>query len=131
MIVLDTHVWVWWLSGFRTIPQRVHAVLTQAQDENSIYISSISTWEVAQLTDRGKLRLTMDVAAWLAHAESLPFLNFVPVDNQIAVRSVQLPRPLHQDPADRIIIATTRTLGATLVTKDQKILNYPHVKSTW
>ena len=86
---------------------------------------------MAHLTDRGRLQLTMDVAAWLAQAESLPFLNFVPIDNHIALKSVRLPGPLHQDPADRIIIATALTLGATLLTKDKKILAYPHVKTMW
>jgi len=73
----------------------------------------------------------MDVATWLAQAAALPFLNFVPIDNHIALKSVQLPAPLHQDPADRIVIATALTLGATLLTKDKKILTYPHVKTMW
>ena len=61
----------------------------------------------------------------------LPFLSFVPVDNSIAVKSVLLPEPLHKDPADRIIISTAVTLGAALVTKDEKILNYPYVETIW
>ena len=131
MIVLDTHVWVWWLSQSGAIPVQVRKAIKEAQTIQAIYVSTISTWEVAQLTDRGRLRLTMDVTAWLAQAESLPFLNFVPIDNHIALKSVQLPGPLHQDPADRIIIATALTLGATLLTKDRKILAYSHVKTMW
>lgn len=131
MIVLDTHVWVWWLSQSGAMPVQVRKAIKEAQTIQAIYVSTISTWEVAQLTDRGRLRLTMDVAAWLAQAESLPFLNFVPIDNHIALKSVQLVGPLHQDPADRIIIATALTLGATLLTKDKKILAYPHVKTMW
>ena len=131
MIVLDTHVWVWWLSQFVSLPSRVQNAITEAQAKRVIYLSTISTWEVAQLTDRGRLRLSMDVAAWLAQSESLPFLNFVSVDNHIALKSVQLPGPIRQDPADRIIIATALTLGATLLTKDKKILSYPHVRTLW
>jgi PIN domain nuclease of toxin-antitoxin system len=55
----------------------------------------------------------------------------VPVSNSIALKSVQLPGALHNDPADRIIIATAVSLGAVLVTKDEKIRNYPHVKTAW
>jgi len=131
MMVLDTHVWVWWLSQSGSIPLKVQKAIKEAQTNHAIYVSTISTWEVAHLTDRGRLRLTMDVSDWIAQAESLPFLNFVPIDNHIALKSVQLPGPLHQDPADRIIIATTLTLGATLLTKDKKILAYPHVKTMW
>ncbi|MFP4086476.1 MAG: PIN domain-containing protein, partial [Desulfobacteraceae bacterium] len=61
----------------------------------------------------------------------LPFLTFVPVDNAVAVQSVNLPGPLHQDPADRIIIATAITIDAPVVTKDEKILEYPYVNTIW
>jgi PIN domain nuclease of toxin-antitoxin system len=73
----------------------------------------------------------MDVQDWTARAEALPFVKFVPVNNSIAVRSTQLPGPLHDDPADRIIIATTLSLGGMLVTKDDRVREYPHVKSLW
>jgi PIN domain nuclease of toxin-antitoxin system len=61
----------------------------------------------------------------------LPSVSFIPIDNEIAYRSVRLPLPLHNDPADRMIIATAMKLDATVVTKDEKILNYPHIKSIW
>ena len=125
MIILDTHVWVWWLSQSGSIPLKIQDAIKEAQAKEAIYVSTISTWEVAPLTDRGWLRLTLDVSDWLSQAESLPFLNFVPIDNHIALKSVQLPGPLHQDLADRIIIATALTLGATLLTKDRKIWVIP------
>lgn len=80
---------------------------------------------------RGRLQLTMDVAAWVAKSEALPFVHFIPVDNAIALKSVQLPGPLHPDPADRIIIATALTLGFPLITRDEKIARYPHVLTIW
>ena len=80
---------------------------------------------------RGRLQLTLDYTDWIAHTESLPFINFVPIDNHIALKSIQLLPPLHHDPADRIIIATALTLGATLITKDEKIIRYPHVDTAW
>ena len=88
-------------------------------------------WEIAQLVDRHRLYLTIDVADWITQSESLPFPHFIPVDNHIALKSVQLPGILHSDPADRIIIATAISLGATLVSKDKKISSYSHVKTLW
>lgn len=131
MIVLDTHVWVWWLSDFQPLSPTVKRLLNEAKSKNAIYISSISVWEVAQLTIRGRLELTMDYRDWITQAEHLPFLNFVPIDNKIALKSVQLPSPLHQDPADRLIIATAMMLGAPLITKDKQISKYPHVTTIW
>ena len=131
MIVLDTHVWVWWLSGIEPISRRASRLIADAVAQKGIYVSSISVWEVAHLVARGRLKLTVAVADWLAKSEALPFVNFIPVDNAIALKSVQLPEPLHQDPADRIIIATAITLGFPVVTKDRKITDYPHVKTIW
>ncbi len=131
MIVLDTHVWVWWLSESQALSPKVQKLLTEAQAKQAIFISSISVWEVAQLASRGRLKLTMDPGDWIAQTESLSFINFVPIDNRIALRSVQLPHPLHQDPADRIIMATAMILGMPLITKDEKISRYPHLKTIW
>ena len=83
------------------------------------------------LTARGRLKLTMDARDWIAKSESLPFLHFIPVTNQIAVKSVHLPGKLHSDPADRIIVATAIIQETTLITADEKILNYPHVETLW
>lgn len=131
MIVLDTHVWVWYVSNPERLSKRAMKSLKTAANEYAIFISSISAWEVALLVANNRLQLTMDVTDWIARSETLPFFQFVPVDNSIAVRSVNLPQPLHSDPADRIIIATSHAMGAPLITKDQKILNYDHVKTIW
>jgi PIN domain nuclease of toxin-antitoxin system len=94
-------------------------------------VSSISVWEVAMLVARGRLELTLDVADWVAKSEALPFLGFVPVSNAIAIRSVRLPGDFHEDPADRIIVATAMTMGARVVSKDTKIRSYPYVEVLW
>ncbi len=131
MIVLDTHAWVWWVSGVEPISRTALDLINAAINQKAIYISSISVWEVAQLVARGRLRLTMDVYDWIAKSESMPFAHFIPVDNAIALKSVQLPGPLHSDPADRIIIATALALGFPLITRDEKIATYSHLKTVW
>jgi len=131
MIVLDTHVWIWWLSNPKTLSQRAQTAVTTAMGDGTVFISSISTWEVALLAARDRLRLTMEVSDWIAKSEVLPFVTFVPVDNAIALRAVSLPGSFHKDPADRIIIATALNLGAAVVTRDDRILKYRHVKAIW
>ncbi len=131
MIVLDTHAWVWWVAEPRRLSSRVQELIQASVVGASVCVSSISCWEVALLAKRGRLDLTMDVGDWVARSEALPFVKFVPVDNHIALRSVSLPEPLHDDPADRIIVATALALGATLVTMDRRLRRYRHVKTIW
>lgn len=131
MIVLDTHAWVWWVSGLEPLSPKARRLIGAAVEQRAVYLSSMSVWEVAQLVDRGRLELTMDVATWVARSEALPFVHFIPVDNAIALKAVQLPGRLHPDPADRLIIATALILGFPLVTRDEKIARYPHVRTIW
>ena len=131
MIVLDTHVWVWWVSNPDQLSSGARIAIDQSMADSKVFISSISGWEIAMLVARGRLELTMPVRDWIAISEGLSFLHFVPVTNNIAIKSVQLPGELHGDPADRLIVATALSMGSALVTKDEKILNYPHVKTIW
>lgn len=131
MIVLDTHAWIWFASNPEALSTRAEQAVRRAVSKRQACVSSISVWEVALLAVSGRLQLTIDVRDWLAKCEALPDFRFVSVDNLIASRSVFLPPPLHNDPADRIIIATAQTMGAAVVTKDDKIRSYPHVETIW
>jgi PIN domain nuclease of toxin-antitoxin system len=131
MIVLDTHAWIWFISNPDLLSKRAKKAVNAAVKDKSILISSISAWELALLVTKKRIKLTLDVTDWIAKSESLPFIQFVPVTNSIAVKSVNLPLPLHPDPADRIIIATALSVGAPLVTKDKKLLGYAPVKTIW
>ena len=123
MIVLDTHTWVWWVSNPANISLPARKIIDSNIENDEILISSISVLEVALLVAKGRLQLTIEVRDWIAKSERLPFVKFIPIDNAIAVKSVSLPKPFHSDLADRIIIATATTVGAPLVTKDERILN--------
>lgn len=131
MIVLDTHAWLWWVSDPGQLSAAARKAIDRAMSEGEVCVSSISAWEVAVLVKKGRLELTMSTEDWVARSEALPFLRFVPVDNRIALRSTALPGSLHDDPADRIIVATTLTIGGTLVTKDDRLRKYPHVRTLW
>lgn len=131
MIVLDTHVWLWWVSNPENLSSAASESINLAVQENSVYISSISVWEAAMLVRKGRLQLSIEIRDWVRKSEALPFINFVPVDNTIALRSVNLPGDFHDDPADRLIVATAMTLGGKLITKDKKILQYEEVQTVW
>ncbi len=131
MIVLDTHAWIWFTSDPQILSKTAKKAVDAAVKEKNVLISSISSWEVALLVKKGRLKLSMDVQDWIAISENLPFIEFIPVSNSIAVKSVNLPQPLHPDPADRIIIATALSTGASVITKDKKLTDYKHVKTIW
>lgn len=131
MIVLDTHAWIWFTSNPEALSKKAKKAVDAAVKEKNVLVSSISAWEVALLVKNKRLKLSMDVTDWIAKSEILPFIQFIPVSNSIAVKSVNLPQPLHSDPADRVIIATALSTGALLVTKDKKISDYSHVKTIW
>lgn len=132
MILLDTHALVWWVAEPERIPAKATRALNAAmRDGRAIGVSSISVWEIAMLVGRGRLSLTMEVDAWLAKVESLPFLGFHPVDNNVARRSVSLDDLASRDPADRMIVATAIEHGATLVTADAHMQDYNRVKTLW
>lgn len=131
LTLLDTHAWVWWLADPGQLSTQARQAADRAASTGSLYVSSISVWEVAMLVQRGRLQLRIPVEEWVAHAEAVPSVKFVPVNNRIALEAVSLPGPLHPDPADRIIVATARSLGAVLVTRDARLLGYPHVRGLW
>ncbi len=132
MILLDTHTLLWWANGDRDrlSPSATEAIAVEHRG-GTILVSSITAWEIAQLVNCGRLDLATDIAAWLALVEAIPTVEFVPVDNEIGVKSVELPGVFHKDPADRIIVATARKYALPIVTADEKIRGYPHVATIW
>ena len=132
MIVIDTHVLVWWVSEFGTLSSAAKRALKNATKSGSeVLISSISAWEIAMLVEKGRLVLSMDVERWLDEVAQIDGVRFVPVDNEIGIKSAVLPGTFHKDPADRMIVATARMLAVPLVTADEKIIRYEHVKTIW
>lgn len=132
MILLDTHALVWWVNGDT---DRLSAAAIRAiegeMDGGRILLSSISAWEVAMLVSKGRLGLSRTVAAWLALVGEIEAVHFVPLDNEIAVASTELPGDFHRDSADRIIVATGRRFAVPVVTADERIHDYPHIRTIW
>ena len=131
MIVLDTRAWIWHVDSPHLLSLAAGDAIRQARDSRSVYVSCISTWEIHMLVSKGRLAFSVDADVWVTRCERLSFLRFVPVDNEIARLAVGLPDPCHADPADRMIVATARYLGAALVTKDRRLRDYEHVSTVW
>ena len=132
MIVLDTHVLVWWVTANPALSTQARAAIEYEQtNRGEIIVSTISAWEIALLVQREKLVLSMDVSEWLATVAAIESVRFVAVDVETATKSVVLPGAFHKDPADRMIVAMARILAVPLITADQKIRDYVHVKTIW
>jgi PIN domain nuclease of toxin-antitoxin system len=126
MIVLDTHIWVWWVHGDKRFTQTQIATIT-ANETDLIGVSVISCWEVAKLVEYGRLELPYPLEEWFEQALSYPGVQLFALTPEITIESTRLPGEFQRDPADQIIVATARVYGCPLVTSDDKILNYPHV----
>lgn len=126
MILLDTHIWVWWMDDPDQLPSEYQEYLAFRQ-HGEMAISVISCWEVAKLVEHGRLMLNVPVADWISYALSWS-VTCLPLTPDIAVRSTQLPGTFHKDPADQLIVATAMELGCPLVTMDQRIKHYSHIK---
>ena len=130
MLVLDTHIVIWWTSGDSSLSHNAKSRIEAAIESNEqVLVSSISAWEVSMLVDKGRLNLAIDVDTWIKTVSEIEGVSFVPVDNKVAIESTRLPGEFHKDPADRMIVALARVLSASLVTADEKILKYQHVKT--
>ena len=127
MIILDTHIWVWWVTGN---PRLTSQQQQWIQDYQSVGlgISIISCWEVAKLVEKKRLVLSINVEQWLQQALAYRGVQLLNLTVPIVVRSTEL-TGFHNDPADQIIVATANIYGCALLTADKKILKYPGVKT--
>lgn len=132
MIILDTHALIWFASDPAKLSKvALKAIETEIQAKTPIFISSISIWEICQLVQKKRIDFSIPLDQLIDTLNQTKEYKFISIDNKIAYESCVLPGQFHADPADRIIVATARVLGAKLVTKDQKIRRYKHVQSLW
>lgn len=125
VLVLDTHVWIWLLEGSESdLSDATVDLIEAAGGRSELAVSAISVWEVAMLETKGRLTLSRPLDEWVSRALAAPGIRLAELTPAVALESSRLPGEPHGDPADRILLATTRILGATLVTCDDRILAY-------
>jgi PIN domain nuclease of toxin-antitoxin system len=127
MILLDTHIWVWWAHGDQHLPSD-YAELLQQHENEGLAVSVISCWEIAKLVEYNRLTLPCQITDWFAQALAYPNIELLSLTQQIAIESTQLPQPFHRDPAEQLIVATARLYDCPLMTLDSKIRTYPYVR---
>ena len=132
MIVLDTHALVWWVNGDSRLSTPEKSAIDDVLEQGGrVLVSAITAWEIAMLVVRGRIALAMDLDEWLRVVETLEGVCIVPITAQTAVQSVTLPGEFHKDPADRLIVALAREKNVPIITADEKIQTYPHVRWVW
>ena len=131
MIVLDTHVLIWWISGARKLPLRASRELRSAKPETPAVVSAISTFEIATAVRRGRLQLGAPLENWFADIAALPEIRIHPVTQEVALLAASLPGDAPGDPADRLIAATSIILGARLVSADKHLQRLPQLQVVW
>lgn len=119
--LLDTHVWVWWMLGDSRLLSHERAVLDELPSGERPALCDISLWEVALLVQLGRLRLDDSLDDWLRIAASPAAVNVLPITPAVVTEMNRLPTGFHQDPADRLIVATARAAGLSLATHDMRI----------
>lgn len=106
------------------VPSNVVQAIRHASQHDRLLVSAISMWEVAMLVEKNRITLSAEPLTWIEGAISGPGMRVIPITPRIAVGSTRLPGRPHGDPADLILMATAREIGAGLVTRDRQILAY-------
>lgn len=119
--VIDTHVWIWWMLGHPTLSTAEREALDSLPSGNRPILCDISLWEFATLVDLGRVEIEGTIENWLRVAASPATVRLQPVSPGIVAEMNRLPSSFHRDPADRLIVATSRFLKAPLATKDGRI----------
>ena len=113
MILLDTHIWIWWIHGEKSLPKD-HSLFIEEHKKNGLGVSAISCWEVAKLVEKNRLHLPCPTGEWISQALAYPHIHLLDLAPAISVQSTELPGAFHKDPADQIIVATSRVLDIPL-----------------
>jgi PIN domain nuclease of toxin-antitoxin system len=131
VILLDTHVLVWMVSDPKRLSRTAEREIRKAQRDRSCAIASISLWELALLFQRNRLRGPGTIANSIRNILDDTSVTVLEITPEIADLSMSFPETFPKDPGDRLIGATARAHGLTLITQDDRILRSPLIRSTW
>jgi PIN domain nuclease of toxin-antitoxin system len=125
--LLDTHVWIWTQEQPETIGAKTRALLETTSDD--LCVSAVSSLEIARLISGRLLELQGNLDRWVRTAIDSIEARSLDVDHRVAIEAYKLPGRFHKDPADRMLVATARIHGLTLVTADERILSSRAVRT--
>jgi PIN domain nuclease of toxin-antitoxin system len=121
-LLLDTHTFIWWDSEPARLSSRALAFCQDS--ENTLLVSVASTWEMQIKAQLGKLKLELPLAELIENQKRINSLEILHIELEHVLALDQLP-PVHKDPFDRLLVAQARVEGASLVTNDLVMANYP------
>ena len=130
-ILLDTHAWVWWVTEDPRLSRKAARAIQRATRAEGVWLSAISVWEVAKKVEKKRLVLDRPLRQWMDQALGVSGLLLAELTPRILLDACELPQPFHGDPADQLIVASTRHYGAQLVTRDERLRSYRHVQTIW
>lgn len=123
MILLDTHVWLWWLLGDGALSDREREALDRLAESDSLALSWVSVWETEMLERKGRIELHPGFVEWIGAAAHQDVITVLTADTEVVLAQRSLPETFHQDPADRLIAATSILSGYPLATHDGRIID--------
>lgn len=129
MILLDSHVLIWAVADSKRLSKAAAAAIRRARRADGLAVSAITAYEVAWQIASGRIQ-----GYGTVETSVLRFLEGVtmrPITSEIAALAAQFPEDYPRDPADRLIGATARAEGLTLVTRDERIRRSPLLRTVW
>ncbi|MGH6779661.1 MAG: type II toxin-antitoxin system VapC family toxin [Bradyrhizobium sp.] len=123
-LLLDTHAAIWIVEELPLASAALNAIDAAHQAGNPLLVSAITAWEIGMLVSRNRLGLAVRPERWFQRLLAVPGVRLADLSPDILIASSFLPGDPPRDPADRIILATAREFGATLVTRDRLLLKY-------
>ena len=120
-VLLDTHIWIWWLTAESPLSPKERAALDRAAEQRELHLAAISLWEAQVLHARKRIQLPVPFPEWIFSAADPRMVTLLPLDVDVVVAADSLPASFHGDPADRLIVATARAHAMPLATKDAGI----------
>jgi len=123
MVLLDTHIWLWWLLGDGSLSSGERKAIDELATRGRVAISWVSVWETEMLERKGRVSLLPAFQHWIEKATNPDIVTVLPADIAVVIAQRKLPETFHGDPADRLITATALLSGYPLATRDQRILD--------
>jgi PIN domain nuclease of toxin-antitoxin system len=120
-LLLDTHVWLWWLLGSNQLPKRERAALDRLAARGALRLAAVSLWEAQMLHSKRRLTLSRPFDTWIREAAASGVVQIVPLDVEVVIALDGLPDTYRGDPADRLIVASSRAHRLPLATHDHAI----------
>jgi PIN domain nuclease of toxin-antitoxin system len=123
-LLLDTHAAIWITEDQPLASRAAEAIDAAYRAGSTVFVSAITAWEIGMLVSRNRLSLVARPERWFQRLLAIPGVRLADLSPDILIASSFLPGTPPRDPADRIILATARDLGATLITRDRLLLKY-------